>query len=632
MIPYWPPQEAEMDPQANGDNDEVVSSVKASASGLNPYLKLLNLALTLLRRLSPGIQIALALLGLIIAVYYANRLSHRLIDGQEVVTKALNANLETTAHPHKGIAAFLLSGIDKELPPDQQIQVGERLRSNLTNIETKLQKLTDEAKTFNADQALSSLQLEVTNPKSAAAWQKAIIAKDSPDKFLMVPAISLRRQGLTEPPLNNEELGTVLKQNPEVLFDLEVASKLEPDFRSLDEQASIQSLQVVQTYFITESGVIRLHASNVGDQTGYYRDQFSAQTLFMDRPYFWGAVHGASQANAYGPFDFRTEPYIDLGGNGLVETYSRKLQLPNNRAAVICLDVKLPRSSIELMKKRLTTLGAVFGDFYWTVDQVNAEGIPDDFTWFVEDVKASNNRKEQSRFVGGVAMENEQPQPTSATQPDVLRFTVPLESSQGSNNLRRTRLLWVRVDFAANRTSLTRDLIMFLVGTIMVVLLSWTMFLEYNVLGREMTGVLKKMTKVMHEASTPFAWLDDKNSFVDVNQAFLRILEYKNIEDLKHERATFRSLISAESQPDYDKVLEKSRSGRETGKYTVKMVTGKRRILHVVVHGERVPYPTFLKRSLPHRFGVFLSVFDPEKRSEQTDVKREDEASAKVIF
>jgi hypothetical protein len=32
--------------------------------------------------------------------------------------------------------------------------------------------------------------------------------------------------------------------------------------------------------------------------------------------------------------------------------------------------------------------------------------------------------------------------------------------------------------------------------------------------------------------------------------------------------------------------------------------------LAVLVHGERIPYPTFWRRGLPHRFGIFLEWHD----------------------
>jgi len=172
-----------------------------------------------------------------------------------------------------------------------------------------------------------------------------------------------------EPPLDQSSLNDVLRYNPEVLFDLHAAAILERDLRKLD-QMTIRSLPVVQTYFIAESGVIILHASNVTDHGKYYQDQFAPYTLFMDRPYFWQAIERSAPM---GPFDYQTEPYIDLGGNGLVITYSKKVDLPNHRVGIICVDVKLPQPSVMEIKKRLTSLGAEFAEFSWTIDKGRAK-------------------------------------------------------------------------------------------------------------------------------------------------------------------------------------------------------------------------------------------------------------------
>jgi len=41
-----------------------------------------------------------------------------------------------------------------------------------------------------------------------------------------------------------------------------------------------------------------------------------------------------------------------------------------------------------------------------------------------------------------------------------------------------------------------------------------------------MSDALDKMAKVMQEASTSFAWLDEKNEFVKVNRSTLTVLEH----------------------------------------------------------------------------------------------------------
>lgn len=595
------------------EGDADLAKTADSAINLSPYAKALRLLVTLLRRLSPAIQLLLALVGLAIAISFGWKLRERLTQTQEIVANGLHANLETTSIPQKGIAAFLLSGLDTMLPRETEDLRGGRLEKTLTEIDQNLKDLRDHVATFNPDAALKSLQFEVKNPNEESAWKKMIVAKNSPNRFLMVPAISLRRSTLSATRLNDNELGGVLKQNPEILFDLYAARQLEPTLQKFDQGLSIGSQEVVQTYFITESGVISLHVRGVQDQTQYYSDEFDPYTLFMDRSYFWRPVNGSDSRAK--PFDYVSEPYIDLGGNGLVITYSQRLELPNHRAAVICLDVKLPNTLVTEMERRLNTLGADFNYFNW---RENAGGtVPDGFDWFESEF---HREKGHSRFLGAIKMDpNFDPR---KAEPDTLKFTIPLNSWAVGPQDRETHLLWVKVDFKKIQNGLTYDVAMFLFGVVLLVLLSWTMFLEYKVLGREMTAVLKKMTKVMREASTPFTWLDENNTFVDANHEFLRVLEYKNIEELKSEVPTFRALLTPASQNIYEKILEKSRQGRDTDKYEVNVITGKDRILRVLVHGERVPYPTFFKRTLPHRFGVFLRVIDPE------ELKKEPESTA----
>ncbi len=584
---------------ANGNNGSADLARTLTGADAPWYVRVLHVVLKLLRKLAPALQIALLLMGVAVALYYGYQLRQALLQSQENVAKGLHAKLESTAHPHKGIAAFLLSGLEETLPPDKDLVNNEQLRSTLKDIETTLQKLSDEAKSFNETEVADSLKLRVTNISSGSVspWQKAVTSRDAAAKFLMVPAISLRRKGLVERPLDQSLLNDVLKYNPEVLFDLQAASVLEPHLRKLDRM-TIRSLPVVQTYFIAESGVIILHASNVTDHGKYYQDQFAPYTLFMDRPYFWQAVERSAPMSL---FDYQTEPYIDLGGNGLVITYTKKVDLPNQRVGIVCADVKLPEPSVVEIKERLRSLGAEFAEFSWTIDRGREGFIPDDFAWF-EKQMAGQNRKEQSRSLGAIALE--QQQAGVENKPDTMRFTVPLESTEWSEGLRKTKLLWVRVDFGSIRRKLTWDLLWFSVGIALMVLSGSTILYDYKVLHGEMNSVLRKMSRVMSDASTPFAWIDDKNEFVYANSSFLKLLDYPNLEQLKSK--PFRALVTNETQPMYDEVLSKSGKGEETREYEIDVLTSKNEVVRVVAHGERIPYPTFWRRGLPHRFGVFL--------------------------
>lgn len=114
------------------------------------------------------------------------------------------------------------------------------------------------------------------------------------------------------------------------------------------------------------------------------------------------------------------------------------------------------------------------------------------------------------------------------------------------------------------------------------------------------------MSKVMYEATTPFAWLNEKNEFHKVNVSFLDALGCKTDNELKKHAPTFRDLVTAATLPIYEAILEQSLRGEPTPKYQIDIMKLNREVISVWVHGEGIQYPTFGRRRSPHRFGVFL--------------------------
>jgi hypothetical protein len=629
-----------MDSKEKPRDEDPIKAIKSGKLPTNS-VGLLQFIRELINKLSPALQVFLALLGLVVAIYFGYELRNRLLNNHKNIAGAFQSKLETTAHPQKGIAAFLLSGLEEVTPSYNEFS--DQLSWPLTIIENKLKELSDGSKnlktvaktkppkrseakransavqTLPAGTNVESLKLEVkdTKPNSASAWQKIILSNASQSRFLMVPAISLRRKGLNDKPLSDKtpkevkELEDVLKNNPEVLFDLYAASAIEPLFTELD-YISIQSLPVVQTYFISESGVLMLRAPGVKDWSKYYQGQFAAYTLFMDRPYFWGAIDPKLAKKSKGIYYHITEPYIDLGGNGIVVTYSQRVELPNKRAAIIGVDLKLTLDSEDKIKSRLKELGADVNEFACITEPEQSgviEGkLPKEFKWFENGIKDIEN---QSRYVGAIALGPEQSSPYGPKGGEhIISFTIPLDSQGFKDGKRRTTLLGASIDFDSISDKLDRDLILFSAGIVLLVIVSSNIFNEYTALKEDMNKVFEKLSKVMEEAYTPFAWLNEKNEFHKINESFSRVLEYDNIEDLKRHSPTFRGLMTAETQPIYNEVLAQSAAGAETGKYEVDMKTKSGKVLHVVVHGERIPYPTFWRRGRPHRFGVFLKWYE----------------------
>ncbi|HEY0100450.1 MAG TPA: PAS domain S-box protein [Pyrinomonadaceae bacterium] len=593
---------------------------------------------TLFTKLWPPVQLFLALVGLALAMFFGKELLHSLLSSQSGISRALEAKLEPSRNADQGITAFLLSNVKDEWTNPDLLNVKE-LDSILREVDTKVQdvskanivtegELSDRSPLVS--EMIDKLGLKVVNSGTTAPWQSAITSMKS-ERFMMVPATSLRRKTLNEPPLKPDDkpqLEVTLTHNPEILFDLHLASEIEPIMRKMDG-ASGKLLTIVQTYFITESGVFLIRASGVKDHGRYYGTEFQTYTQYMDRPYFWEAVAGKQRKVT--PFDYGSKPYIDLGGNGFVVTFSKKFNLPNQRAGVLCVDAKLPDYVTDDIEQYMKSLGAKVSDFYWSEDRSIEPGkdgpLPSSFSWFA--VQLNKSREARSQVLGNIATEPVKATPSNpqGQANSTVRFTVPVTSTEAGPGMKRTKLLWVEFDSNSILTTLTWNLVFFTVGIVIVIAVTGSLFRNYTVLKREMSNVLEKMSKVMRDASTPFVWLDEKNGFVDVNNRMLKLLGYDNIEELRMHSATFRGLITAQTQQTYDDILTTSGAGRETGEYEINVVTKSGEVLHVRAHGERIPYPTFWRSGLPHRFGIFVEVTEltsatrPNQVTEKRDLE-----------
>jgi hypothetical protein len=107
-----------------------------------------------------------------------------------------------------------------------------------------------------------------------------------------------------------------------------------------------------------------------------------------------------------------------------------------------------------------------------------------------------------------------------------------------------------------------------------------------------------------------------KNEFVEVNLSFQRTLEYRNKDDRSQHVPTFRDLVTAETQPVYDAILEQSARGEKTPKYKIDVITKNDKVVSVWAHGEPIPYPRSGGRRRPHRFGVLLPLKSETKTEE----------------
>lgn len=241
------------------------------------------------------------------------------------------------------------------------------------------------------------------------------------------------------------------------------------------------------------------------------------------------------------------------------------------------------------------------GSYTTVMDHIQYDGrtFPKNFDWVNQQIRS----QAQSRFTGAVAFQSDFP---DAPKDGVVRFTIPVGSQVSADGRTVTKLLLVAFDFVSIKYWIIGYTIGFVGGILLLMFVLWNLLLQYNFLRQDMNEVLEKMSKVMFEAETPFAWLNEENQFHKVNKSFLEAVGCRNDRELKNHASTFRDLINAETQPTCDAILEKSTRGEPTPKYRIDIIKQNGEVVKVWVHGERIPYPTLGRRRPPHRFGVFL--------------------------
>lgn len=557
-------------------------------------------------------QLAFAVAGLGVAGFCGYKLQSILFNNQANVARTLAATMVSTAYPHRGVTAFLVAELDKNVP-------AQKLNSTLRDAVLDIKKVIEITSTENFDEqkqndVIKDLDFEVTdkpdlhNPvmDQGHTWTKIIQSKkkEHENAFLMVPAISVRQAMVGNNELQtNTQINSILKYNKEILFDFYLASQIDQKLKLLGKLDK-QPLTVVQAYFISESGVILLRQV---DTDKSYTYTFPNNTLFMDRLYFWGAINPhefSHQKNEGGPLEYATDPYIDLGGNGVVITFSQRVELPNKRNGVVCVDVALPPGTDKQIEQRLKDLGAdeVLQNTLISKEKTFRGALPDAFNWIHKALADGPT----SRITGAIAFESDFPaNGVTSSDDQVVRFTVPIGSAD-PNHTTDTKLLLVTFDFRSRRNWIIGYSVGFAVGIGLFMVVVANVLLRFFELQRQMNRVLENMSTVMYEAATPFVWLNENNEFVKVNISFLHALGCDTEHELVNHASKFRDLVTAESVPHYEAILQMSARGEPTPKYriTIKKVNGEK--VSVWVHGERVPSPSLGKKRSPDRFGVFL--------------------------
>ena len=197
--------------------------------------------------------------------------------------------------------------------------------------------------------------------------------------------------------------------------------------------------------------------------------------------------------------------------------------------------------------------------------------------------------------------------------PKALTFTIPIEQSFAQNG-RSGTLVYCELDLAKIewRNLLKAGFVSgsFLGFVLFVVLL----IADYGARIHEQDRAFQTVAGVMQDAPAPYVRLDSDDRFLELNDAFAKLIGYASLFDarLRLKDTKFVDLLvdddNGASGATYGKIDECRRNGTPTNNYQIslKRIDGGK--VTVTVHGAAVPNPINPRHSIPQTFGIIIPV------------------------
>lgn len=369
----------------------------------------------------------------------------------------------------------------------------------------------------------------------------------------------------------------------------------------------IDSFKVVQSFLIGELGTTLLKNKN--------NDGFKPRPLkhFAARPYFQSAINRRKKMknNKINVFDHVTEPYFDYGGYGAVRTFCIAVQLPNGRFVVLGFDCLLPQTALKDKIQAIDSQGKLrtaqiqldsIGKGNTALKIAGAtshlsetdKGILNDYIFNFENPK--------SNFFGSVHHFKD---PSS----NKGYFTIPSQKINTPNNLGQFYIAMVDFD-RQNYLDFWFFLGLFWFGLFFGGLGS--VIYQYRNHNLEMSRLREALSSMMHRSnSLPFFWCNEHNEIIDCNSAFLRLLRYKDKNDLLYVDASHtikRQFISIVRETEkYQHMLDKNNEKPSAGENTWSLRRNTPFYVRCRTYGVGFYNRSFNKRDHIQHFGVILS-------------------------
>jgi len=588
------------------------------------------------------------------------------------VTSTLSATLEPTPQKFKGLESFLLSNVDQTITASLQratvnqafIEAYKPMVDHLAAAEKLLSKSDlNEADWKKVFPQLPTGTITVSLKYAGDSTSGEVLSDSTSKGFLFVP-LDVVRNGPGYVPDNNksqadilEDLNRLVRNDSQVTHDIIMSRIVATDIQALLQAPLVESTRQVdavaplpsQAYIVTGTGMNRIFSNAIPDPdaaNSFYATQFGHATYFPGRPYFQGALRANTKALAelephtsksfavdggVGEYFYVSSPYMDLGGNGLVITISRKLPLYTETPAVLCLDFKLVgRNDLgSLLRTMIRSFDAptVTASF-----DITTNHFVDPNSVHPEDAKGGSPTNEQSDLLNH---ETSFIQKNSVQLSDILgniqridnkdasgpiEVSVPLGASSKSVTIRQARFLLFSLDPAGYRK--ITELIGFGgctgVALFSVLLIAATVSAanrntDLAKANSELQEAFQRLGAVLWDAPVPYAWLRSDDSIKDLNKAMAEFIgkDHSALKGVK-----FKELVADEDQKIYDKIEAKRLNGKSVDPYQLHFVQAEGDSKVAWVASAAVPkFDESAGSEIPETFGVLL-IKRPEARLE----------------
>jgi PAS domain-containing protein len=399
------------------------------------------------------------------------------------------------------------------------------------------------------------------------------------------------------------------------------------DHDSLGTAAQYIDITPRQTYLISRSGLNRIFLRSPKATQAYYASQFRATTFFPSRPYFWPAfgpntvvtdpetmITTAQRASS---FFHITQPYMDLGGNGIVITLSKGFRVPNITEFALCFDLAFEadaglqtslRRSVDRFDGHLTPVTCHLNDNSSTclANNPGRSETPQDIELreaLTKTLRDAVKEGQQDKVFGNILV---LPPLLAQERQDIVLASIPVGRVSIDNADKSADFLVVEFDFFKYRRvttvwALTAATCFFLSVSVLGFFLTRTIFRS-----REFEEALQRITFVMDEAPTPFIWLDHQDRVLYANGAFWDLTG-----QTKGTKFTLKSLITPETVRAYDNTQQHRTLGEPVTPYEVTIKRPDNTTIRVRIRSMDVPSLRPQRGTLPETFGVFLVLNEP---------------------